>query len=290
MRRKRRKRRAAAAGRGVWGWVAIAISGWNMGKSDVDGIFDPPYYEWFQFDKVLHRPPSPLPPVFPLPDLYYECRSSSLPYLPPSRQARPIPRAARQAHLAPPLARASRSRRRLTRSSRSFRAARAPVPLCLAGSRSAFLGPTPASRHSTCPSPPAPCVARVSLAPTGVSRSATLRTEPRHGRPSATASRIRPAGVPQPPDRAKHDTVGYLPAACCRAPSPPETRSIGSRKSCLTAAAWRLVPLATRPSFSPAPAQLRPVCPSCLTAQARPTSSVPAQLASSSTFGPGAPR
>ncbi|XP_044965142.1 uncharacterized protein LOC123425516 [Hordeum vulgare subsp. vulgare] len=37
------------------------------GKSDVDDIFDPPYYEWFQFDKVLHPPPSPLPPVF-----YYE--------------------------------------------------------------------------------------------------------------------------------------------------------------------------------------------------------------------------
>ncbi|KAE8804907.1 hypothetical protein D1007_19149 [Hordeum vulgare] len=42
------------------------------GKSDVDGIFDPPYYEWFQFDKVLHPPPYPLPPVFPLPDLYFE--------------------------------------------------------------------------------------------------------------------------------------------------------------------------------------------------------------------------
>jgi hypothetical protein len=23
------------------------------GKSDVEGIFDPPYYEWFQFNKVL---------------------------------------------------------------------------------------------------------------------------------------------------------------------------------------------------------------------------------------------
>ena len=23
-----------------------------QGKSDVDGIFDPPYYEWFQFNKV----------------------------------------------------------------------------------------------------------------------------------------------------------------------------------------------------------------------------------------------
>ncbi|KAI5022559.1 hypothetical protein ZWY2020_059289 [Hordeum vulgare] len=42
------------------------------GKSNVEGIFDPPYYEWFQFDKVLHPPPSLLPPVFPLPDLYYE--------------------------------------------------------------------------------------------------------------------------------------------------------------------------------------------------------------------------
>jgi hypothetical protein len=30
------------------------------GKSDVEGIFDPPYYEWFQFDKV--RPPARLPP------------------------------------------------------------------------------------------------------------------------------------------------------------------------------------------------------------------------------------
>lgn len=29
------------------------------GKSDVDGIFPPPYYEWFQFDKV---PPLPFPP------------------------------------------------------------------------------------------------------------------------------------------------------------------------------------------------------------------------------------
>ncbi|KAI4963896.1 hypothetical protein ZWY2020_010307 [Hordeum vulgare] len=52
--------------------AAGARASWNMGKSDVDGIFDPPYYEWFQFDKVLHPPPSPLPPVFPLPDLYYE--------------------------------------------------------------------------------------------------------------------------------------------------------------------------------------------------------------------------
>lgn len=25
------------------------------GKSDVDGIFDPPYYEWFQFDKVFRQ-------------------------------------------------------------------------------------------------------------------------------------------------------------------------------------------------------------------------------------------
>jgi hypothetical protein len=25
------------------------------GKSDVEGIFDPPYYEWFQFDKVRRR-------------------------------------------------------------------------------------------------------------------------------------------------------------------------------------------------------------------------------------------
>ena len=24
-----------------------------LGKSDVEGIFDPPYYEWFQFNKVL---------------------------------------------------------------------------------------------------------------------------------------------------------------------------------------------------------------------------------------------
>lgn len=24
-----------------------------QGKSDVEGIFDPPYYEWFQFNKVL---------------------------------------------------------------------------------------------------------------------------------------------------------------------------------------------------------------------------------------------
>ncbi|KAI4972126.1 hypothetical protein ZWY2020_003051 [Hordeum vulgare] len=39
------------------------------GKSDVDDIFHPPYYEWFQFDKVLHPPPSPLPLVFPLPHL-----------------------------------------------------------------------------------------------------------------------------------------------------------------------------------------------------------------------------
>lgn len=23
-----------------------------QGKSDVEGIFDPPYYEWFQFNKV----------------------------------------------------------------------------------------------------------------------------------------------------------------------------------------------------------------------------------------------
>jgi hypothetical protein len=28
------------------------------GKSDVEGIFDPPYYEWFQFDKVRARLPS----------------------------------------------------------------------------------------------------------------------------------------------------------------------------------------------------------------------------------------
>lgn len=26
-----------------------------QGKSDVEGIFDPPYYEWFQFNKVLSR-------------------------------------------------------------------------------------------------------------------------------------------------------------------------------------------------------------------------------------------
>jgi hypothetical protein len=25
------------------------------GKSEVEGIFDPPYYEWFQFDKVRHH-------------------------------------------------------------------------------------------------------------------------------------------------------------------------------------------------------------------------------------------
>jgi hypothetical protein len=24
----------------------------SQGKSDVEGIFDPPYYEWFQFNKV----------------------------------------------------------------------------------------------------------------------------------------------------------------------------------------------------------------------------------------------
>jgi len=24
-----------------------------QGKSDAEGIFDPPYYEWFQFNKVL---------------------------------------------------------------------------------------------------------------------------------------------------------------------------------------------------------------------------------------------
>jgi hypothetical protein len=29
------------------------------GKSEVEGIFGPPYYEWFQFDKV--RPSLPLP-------------------------------------------------------------------------------------------------------------------------------------------------------------------------------------------------------------------------------------
>lgn len=30
------------------------------GKSDVEGIFSPPYYEWFQFDKVLDLPfPNP---------------------------------------------------------------------------------------------------------------------------------------------------------------------------------------------------------------------------------------
>jgi hypothetical protein len=28
------------------------------GKSDVEGIFDPPYYEWFQFDKVRPAPES----------------------------------------------------------------------------------------------------------------------------------------------------------------------------------------------------------------------------------------
>ncbi|KAI4975709.1 hypothetical protein ZWY2020_049316 [Hordeum vulgare] len=33
--------------------AAGARASWNMGKSDVDGIFDPPYYEWFQFDKVI---------------------------------------------------------------------------------------------------------------------------------------------------------------------------------------------------------------------------------------------
>jgi len=39
------------------------------GKSDVDGIFDPPYYEWFQFDKVrepaAHARPSITPPPSP---------------------------------------------------------------------------------------------------------------------------------------------------------------------------------------------------------------------------------
>lgn len=25
----------------------------SQGKSDVDGIFDPPYYEWYQFNKVI---------------------------------------------------------------------------------------------------------------------------------------------------------------------------------------------------------------------------------------------
>lgn len=25
-----------------------------QGKSDVEGIFDPPYYEWFQFNKVIN--------------------------------------------------------------------------------------------------------------------------------------------------------------------------------------------------------------------------------------------
>ena len=25
----------------------------SLGKSDVEGIFDPPYYEWFQFNKVI---------------------------------------------------------------------------------------------------------------------------------------------------------------------------------------------------------------------------------------------
>lgn len=29
------------------------------GKSDVEGIFPPPYYEWFQFDKVLLHSPFP---------------------------------------------------------------------------------------------------------------------------------------------------------------------------------------------------------------------------------------
>lgn len=44
------------------------------GKSDVDGIFDPPYYEWFQFDKVRRRArasarplPAPSPPILPDP-------------------------------------------------------------------------------------------------------------------------------------------------------------------------------------------------------------------------------
>lgn len=27
-----------------------------QGKSDVEGIFDPPYYEWFQFNKVPFPP------------------------------------------------------------------------------------------------------------------------------------------------------------------------------------------------------------------------------------------
>lgn len=37
------------------------------GKSDVDGIFDPPYYEWFQFDKV--RPPTRVHPSIHYPPL-----------------------------------------------------------------------------------------------------------------------------------------------------------------------------------------------------------------------------
>ena len=46
------------------------------GKSDVEGIFDPPYYEWFQFDKV-HRRARARPPS--------HCSSSSSSRSDPSR-------------------------------------------------------------------------------------------------------------------------------------------------------------------------------------------------------------
>jgi hypothetical protein len=39
------------------------------GKSDVDGIFDPPYYEWFQFDKVRAFSPRTTALLPWLPDL-----------------------------------------------------------------------------------------------------------------------------------------------------------------------------------------------------------------------------
>jgi hypothetical protein len=37
------------------------------GKSDVDGIFDPPYYEWFQFDKVRPAARRARASIHPLP-------------------------------------------------------------------------------------------------------------------------------------------------------------------------------------------------------------------------------
>ncbi|KAL0431868.1 UNVERIFIED_CONTAM: hypothetical protein Sradi_0812800 [Sesamum radiatum] len=34
------------------------------GKSDVEGIYDPPYFEWFQSDKVQYNTPLVLPGIF----------------------------------------------------------------------------------------------------------------------------------------------------------------------------------------------------------------------------------